>query len=374
MIPLVDLKAQYAAYKGELDNAIKDVVDSAHFIGGPWCKKFETEFASFCGGGSVALCGNGTDALYLTIRELLGHGNSRDEVITVANTFIATSETISMAGYHPVFVDINPDTYLIDPSNIEKAINDRTRAIVPVHLYGQMAEMDWIMEIAGEHNLPVIEDAAQAHGASYHGKGPGQWGDAACFSFYPGKNLGAWGDAGAIFTKDATLAGNIKMRANHGRHEKYVHQFEGMNSRLDEIQAAVLSVKLKYLPSWNEKRKNLAAQYSALFAGETSIIPPYMNPQCSHVYYVYVIQLPGRDQIIKGLQKRGIDAGVHYPVPLHHQPAYSSQNGFGYSLPVTEKIADRILSLPLYPELKETDVKIIADAVIEELRIGALNI
>jgi len=230
-----------------------------------------------------------------------------------------------------------------------------------------MAEMDWINEIAEDHNLPVIEDAAQAHGALYRGKGPGQWGDAACFSFYPGKNLGAWGDAGAIFTKDVNLAEKIKMRANHGRHEKYIHQFEGMNSRLDEIQAAVLSVKLKYLRLWNEKRNVLAAQYSALFSGEKSIITPHVNPHCSHVYYVYVIQLPDRNRVLKGLQKRGIDAGVHYPVPLHHQPAYISQKHFDYSLPITEKIADQILSLPLYPELKETDVQIIVDNVINEL-------
>jgi len=370
MIPLVDLKAQYAAYKDELDDAIKEVIESAHFIHGPYCQKFERDFASFCGGGSVALCGNGTDALYLSLREILGQGNHRDEVITVANTFIATSETITMAGYHPVFVDINPDTYLIDPTNIEKAINERTRAIVPVHLYGQMAEMDWIMDIAKDHNLHVIEDAAQAHGATYRGRGPGQWGDAACFSFYPGKNLGAWGDAGAIYSKDRSLTEKIKMRANHGRVEKYIHQFEGINSRLDEIQAAVLWVKLKHLNSWNEKRRMLATQYSNLFSREKTVVIPYVNPQCSHVYYVYVIQIPDRDRVIKGLQKRGIDAGVHYPVPLHHQPAYTSLKNFDYSLPITEKIADRILSLPLYPELKEADVQMIADTVVDELRRG----
>lgn len=362
MIPLVDLKAQYAKYQGELDAAVSDVVRSAHFIQGPHCEKFAKDFARFCGGGEVVLCGNGTDALYLALRELLGPGRPGDEVITVANTFIATAEAVTTAGFRPVFVDINPSTYVMDPSCIEQVITGKTRAIIPVHLFGQMAEMDWIMNIAEDHDLFVIEDAAQAHGASYLGKGPGQWGNAACFSFYPGKNLGAWGDAGGIFTRDSVLAEKMKMRANHGRSEKYIHTFEGVNSRLDEIQAAVLSVKLQYLAEWNELRLKHAKMYSSMFSGEPLVVAPHVDPRCNHVFYVYVIQVPKRDQILASLKKRGIDAGIHYPVPLHRQPAYDYLN-VTTSLPVTEQAAKSILSIPLYPELRDSDIRFIVESV-----------
>jgi dTDP-4-amino-4,6-dideoxygalactose transaminase len=360
MIPLVDLKARYLRYKDELDAVIRDVVESTRFINGPYCRKFEKEFAVFCGGGYVALCGNGTDALYLTLRELLGPGDGRGEVITVANTFIATTETITTAGYRPVFVDIDPRTHLMNASQVETAITDRTRAIVPVHLYGQMAEMDRINEIAQRHDLAVIEDAAQAHGATYKGKGPGQWGDAACFSFYPGKNLGAWGDAGAVFSKDKGLAARIRMRANHGRQEKYLHQFEGVNSRLDEIQAAVLCAKLPHLGVWNAARRRIAAEYTVLLQDEPMVVTPWVHPGCTHVFYVYVVQVPERDGVLSSLHAAGIDAGVHYPVPLHRQPAYRYLNLDQDALPNTNRAAGRILSLPMYPELTESQVEEVA--------------
>jgi dTDP-4-amino-4,6-dideoxygalactose transaminase len=367
MIPLVDLKAQYLRYQEELDATVRDVVDGACFINGPYCKKFERDFAAFCGRGHVALCGNGTDALFLSLRELLGQGNGHGEVITVSNTFIATAETITMAGYRPVFIDVDPKTYLMDASRIENAITDRTRAIVPVHLYGQMAEMDRIMEIAHEHGLIAIEDAAQAHGATYKGRGPGQWGDAACFSFYPGKNLGAWGDGGAVFTRNADLAARIRMRANHGRQEKYLHQFEGVNSRLDEIQAAVLSVKLPHLSEWNAARRRIAGEYTALLKATESIIPPWVHPECTHVFYVYAVQVPERDRVLSVLHTAGIDAGVHYPVPLHEQPAYRYLGLDPSFLPVTTDAAKKILSLPMYPELTTAQIQEITEALLQAL-------
>lgn len=370
MIPLVDLKAQYNRYREELDAAVKEVIEGTHFINGPYCKRFAKEFAAFCGGGEVALCGNGTDALYLTIRELLGPGDGKGEVITVTNTFIATTETVTMAGYRPVLIDADPKTYLMDPDLLEAAITPETKAIIPVHLYGQMAEMDRIMEIARDHDLRVIEDSAQAHGATYKGKGPGRWGDAACFSFYPGKNLGAWGDAGAIFSRDPDLAERIHMRANHGRQEKYYHQFEGMNSRMDELQAAVLSVKLPHLAEWNESRRRLAAEYTKILGGDARVVTPYVNPDCGHVFYVYVVQVPGRDRVVKSLHDAGIDAIVHYPVPLHLQPAYRYLGMKPGACPVATKAADRILSLPLFPEMTESQVREVADALFTALPEG----
>jgi dTDP-4-amino-4,6-dideoxygalactose transaminase len=368
MIPLVDLKIQYLEHKFEFDQAVTKVIQNSQFINGPECQEFEREFAHFCGGGYATLCGNGTDALYLCIREILGLGDGTGEIITVPNTFIATTEAITMAGYRPVFIDVDPDTYTMDPELIESAISPKTRAIIPVHLYGQMAPMDKIADIGKRYQLKIIEDAAQAHGAKWMGKGPGMWGDAACFSFYPGKNLGCWGDGGAIFTQNKDLAESVRMRANHGRTEKYIHRFEGMNSRLDEIQAAILRIKLRYLNTWNLQRRENADRYTRLLSSIEGIKTPVTHPDAEHVFYVYVIETVCRDQLNANLKKSGIDAGVHYPVPLHKQPALKYLDLPSDLYPNANTAADRILSLPMFPELKEQQIQSIVAVIKETLR------
>ena len=362
-IPLVDLSTQYQAHQAEFDAAISRCVASTSFIGGSDHRAFAEEFANFCGGGHVALCGNGTDALYLALVEILGQGDGTSEVITVSHTFIATSEAITLAGYRPVFVDIDPDTCVMDISGVEKAINPLTRAILPVHLYGQMVSMDRLISIAQRHNLPVIEDAAQAHGATWQGKGPGQWGDAACFSFYPGKNLGAWGDGGAVFTRNQDLANRIRMRANHGRAAKYEHFFEGTNSRLDGLQAAILRVKLRYLEESNQTRRQIASWYDQGLESVPQVQKPVTRPEAEHVFHLYVIQIDNRDRILEHLQHSGIGAGVHYPIPLHQQPAYTYLGLAPDSLPTTHTVAQRVLSLPIYPEMTKSQVEIVVHAL-----------
>ncbi len=356
-IPLVDLRAQYLAHREELDAALAACVENAHFIGGPDHEAFAGEFAEWCGGGHVALLGNGTQALELTLRELLGSGDGVGEVITVSHTFIATGEAIVNAGYCPVFVDVDPRTCLMDPGALEAAIRPDTRAIVPVHLYGQMAEMDKIMSVARHHGLKVVEDAAQAHGAGWQGKRPGEWGDAACFSFYPGKNLGAWGDGGAVFTRDAELATRIARHADHGRDNKYRHDVAGTNSRLDGLQAAVLRVKLPHLDEWNVARRKAAAWYDELLEGEVAVERVTTHEDAVHAHHLYVVRVNERDHVLAGLKEKGIHAGVHYPIPLHEQPVFSGLSHAPEGLPVTFKAARRVLSLPLYPELARADVE-----------------
>ena len=344
-IPLVDLRAQYEAYRSEFDAALAACVSATAFVGGSEVKSFEEEFSAFCGGGFTVGCGNGTDAIEIALRELLGPGDGSGEVITVSSTFIATTEAISNAGYHPVFVDVRPGTYEMDPIALAGAIGPRTRAIVPVHLYGQMAPMDEIMTIAQTHGLKVVEDAAQAHGASWKGRGAGQWGDAATFSFYPGKNLGAWGDGGALFMRDPELAKRVRMRANHGRTDKYLHEFEGRNSRLDGLQAAILRVKLRHLADWNEARRQVASWYDQLLDGNNRVRRPVVDPAGQHVFHLYVVEVDDRDRVLAELQRRGIGAGVHYPVPLHQQPAYAHLGYAADDFPVTTAVAKRILSV-----------------------------
>lgn len=363
-IPLVDLRSQYLAHRTEFDETLQRCISQTSFIGGPDHEAFSKEFAEFCGGGSVSLCGNGTDALFLALISLLGRGDYSGEVITVSNTFIATSEAITQAGYRPVFVDVDPETLLMDVTRVEQAITPKTKAIIPVHLFGQMVPMDALMEIAQRHGLYVLEDAAQAHGSAWMGKGPGQWGDVACFSFYPGKNLGAWGDGGAVFTRDQHLAKRIKMWANHGRLDKYRHEFEGVNSRLDGLQAAILRVKLPYLTAWNEARRQAAAWYDELLAGISGVTRLKTASQAQHVFHLYVVQVDYRDAVLDGLKAHGIEAGVHYPIPLHEQPAYSHLGIPPQALPVTHAAAGRILSLPLFPEITRAQVS----RVVETLR------
>ncbi len=363
MIPLVDLRSQYSDLKSEINPAIEAVLDRCDFIGGEQVRSFEAEFAAYCSDDSplhCASCGNGTDALYLTLRALgVGPG---DEVITTAHTFIATAEAIGLTGATPVFVDIDPITLLIDPVAIEAAITPRTAAIIPVHLYGRPCDMDRIMQIAEKHCLKVIEDAAQAHGARWRGKRVGTQGDAACFSFYPGKNLGAYGDGGAVVSKDEELAWSIRMLANHGRTEKYTHQLEGVNSRLDALQAAVLRVKLRRLDVWNEWRRRRAAQYIGALSG-AGVTLPASDPEAESVWHLFVLRCDARERLQAQLKQDGIATGVHYPIPLHLQPAYGHLAYRKGSLPNTERAADQVLSLPLYPEITPDQVDFVASAV-----------
>ena len=356
-IPLVDLKAQYAAHKGELDAALADVLARTGFIGGDDLATFETEFAEFCGGGHAVACGNGTDALTLAIVELLGPGDGIGEIIMPSHTFIATAEAITNAGYLPIFSEIDPDTYLIDSSAMTSKITPRTKALIPVHIYGQMAPMDKIMAIAEDRGLVVIEDAAQAHGAKWKGEGPGQCGHAACFSFYPGKNLGAWGDGGAVFARDEELISRIRKRANHGRATKYIHDFVGTNSRLDGLQAAILRVKLRHLRDWNEKRRRVASLYGQLLKDLNNVKLPVNEPDAEHVFHLYVIQLDNRDTVLKALGDHGIGAGIHYPVPVHQQPAYRHLGVTAEDLSVTKGIAERVISLPIFPEMTLSQIE-----------------
>jgi dTDP-4-amino-4,6-dideoxygalactose transaminase len=364
-IPLVDLSAQYAAHEAEFNAALKDCLTRSSFIGGPDHAAFAEEFANWCGGGHVALVGNGTDALNLALVETLGPGDGTNEVITVSHTFIATTEAITAAGYQPVLVDVDPDTYLMDLAALEAAVGPKTRAIVPVHIYGQMTAMDRVAEIAEAHDLKVIEDAAQSHGATWNGDLPGTLGDAACFSFYPGKNLGAWGDGGAVFTRDSDLADRITRRANHGRRDKYLHDFEGMNSRLDGLQAAILRVKLRHIDDWNERRRQVAGWYDELLAGHNAIKLPTTATGARHVYHLYVVQVDAREDVRQRMDAGGIGVGVHYPVPVHEQPASAYLGLAPDALPVTSNIAKRILSLPIYPEMTRDQVERVAQTLIE---------
>jgi dTDP-4-amino-4,6-dideoxygalactose transaminase len=366
-IPLVDLKAQYRRYKAEFDAALQSVIESCAFVGGPDVAAFAKEFADFCGGGHVTTCGNGTDAIQVAIFGLLGRGDGTGEIIVPTHTFIATSEAIANLGFKPVFADIDPDTYVIDVASARKAITPRTKAIIPVHIYGHMAPMDQIMTLAEEHGLKVIEDAAQAHGATWKGRTAGQYGDATTFSFFPGKNLGAWGDAGAVFTRNAALGQVMQKYANHGRLDKYKHEFEGINSRLDTMQAAILRVKLRHLQQWNNERRQIAKWYEQRLSGRNDVLVPRIATDATHVFHLYVVQVAAelRDPLLDKMKDRGIGAGVHYPVPLHEQPAYSHMKHKPSDFPVTSGIARRIVSLPIFPEMTEEQVDTVCKALIE---------
>jgi dTDP-4-amino-4,6-dideoxygalactose transaminase len=365
-IPLVDLKAQYAGIKSEIDAAVHRVLDETDFIGGSAVGEFERAFASYCGTKAAVGLANGTDALQLSLMALgIGAG---DEVITAVNTFIATSEAITASGAKPVFVDNDPRTYTIDVAKIEEKITPRTKAIIPIHLYGQPAAMDAVNEIASRHHLTVIEDAAQAHGAMFRGLRVGTLGRIACFSFYPGKNLGAYGDAGAIATNDEDLAAKVRMLANHGRLKKYEHELEGYNSRLDTLQAAILLVKLRHLGEWTAQRQHVAAQYAKLLSGAPNITTPTVHPDATHVYHLYVVRVQQRERVQQALKAAGIATGIHYPIPLHLQPAYQYLGLHPGSYPVAERFAGEILSLPIYPELTADQVAFVSESLIKECR------
>ncbi|MFH1921161.1 MAG: DegT/DnrJ/EryC1/StrS family aminotransferase [Planctomycetota bacterium] len=350
-IPFVNLDRQYDSLRSEIEIAIGQVFDAKAFILGPYVEKFEREFAAFQGTKHAIGCSSGTSAISLAL-EAAGVGRG-DEVVTVGHTFAASAGAIRHARAEPIFVDIEPAAYLMDVGALEAAITVQTKAIMPVHIYGTPCDMPAIGKIAERRGLAVIEDAAQAHGATVGGHKVGGLGTAATFSFYPGKNLGAYGDAGAIATNDDALADRIRKLRDHGRVSKYVHDTVGYNHRMDGIQGAVLSVKLKYLAAWNERRRTVAARYDAVFRprGFKTIEPP---PGVGAVYHLYVVEVSNRDVVLRALADRGIATGVHYPVPLNRQPAFEPWAG-GISLPVTERIVPRIMSLPICAEITDAE-------------------
>ena len=352
-VTFVDLYSQYLSIKNEIDAVIQQVINSSAFIGGENLRRFERNFSSYLKTEHCVGVGNGTDALCIALKSLgVGQG---DEVITVANTFVATAEAITSAGARVVFVDCDPITYNIDTSKVVKALTERTKAIIPVHLYGQPVDMDKIKTIASDTNLFVVEDAAQAHGANYKGKKIGSLGDCACFSFFPGKNLGAYGDAGAVVTNNLDLAQKIRMFANHGRVEKYNHEFEGVNSRLDGLQAAILDVKLKYLDKWTVRRRTIARMYDVGL--KDIVITPHAMPDVKHVYHLYVIRVKNRDRVKELLAEKGISTGIHYPTPLPFLKAYSYLGHRPVDFPVAYSIKAEILSLPVHGDLTNEQVE-----------------
>jgi dTDP-4-amino-4,6-dideoxygalactose transaminase len=354
----VDLRKQYDSIKNEINEAIDRVIQDSAFIGGAHVQHFEAAFANFCQAQYCIGVGNGTDALYITLRALgIGRG---DEVITVANSFIATSEAITMTGARVVFVDCDSKSYNIDTKKIPAVITPKTKAIIPVHLYGQPANMPALKKITEVYGLFLVEDAAQAHGAEIDGKRVGGFGNAACFSFYPGKNLGAYGDAGAIVTNDEKLALKCRMIANHGRVKKYDHDFEGLNSRLDGIQAAILSVKLKHLDSWTEKRREIASTYRELLKGAKVILPEKIDG-FRHVYHLFVVRVSQRQMVQKKLMEYGIETGIHYPIALPNLAAYKYLGHKPEDFPLATQYSHEILSLPMYPELSLAEIQYICE-------------
>ncbi len=360
-VPFLDLKIQYTSLQSEIDPAIHDVIASCSFVLGKAVEDFERRFASAHGVKHCIAVGSGTDALHLPLWSLeIGPG---DEVITVAHTFIATAEAISLTGAKPVFVDIDPVTYTMDPELLEKAITPRTKAIIPVHLYGQPAAMDEIMRIADAHHIPVIEDACQAHLAVFKGQSVGQFGLATAFSFYPGKNLGAYGEAGGILTDSDEVATAVRMLRDHGQVKKYHHLKVGHNYRMDGIQGAVLGVKLSHLDGWTEARRRNAERYRQRLDGIGDIVVPREAPDHKHVYHLFVIQTRFRDELQAFLGDQGIGTGLHYPIPLHLQDAYASLGYKHGDFPVTERVAERGLSLPMFAELTDEQIEYVVRMV-----------
>ena len=355
-VQFVDLKAQYRSIKDEVNQAIGGVLESCAFVNS---RSFEADFAGYLGAKYCVGVGNGTDALFMAMKAQ-GFGPG-DEVITAANTFIATAEGIGWTGATPVFVDCDPVSYNIDVTKIEAAITAKTKAIVPVHLYGQPADMDAIGEIADRHGLAVIEDCAQAHGATYKGRKAGTFGKAACFSFYPGKNLGAYGDAGAVVTEDEELAVQVRKLGDHGSNVKYQHDFEGVNSRLDGIQGAVLSVKLRHLDKWTDRRIAVAAMYNEGL--KDVCIVPQTASDVRHVFHLYVIQVNNREELMNHLTEQGIACGIHYPVALPVSPAYANLGYKAEQFPVACGMADKIVSLPMHGDLTDEMVDFVCEAV-----------
>ena len=362
-IPFLDLKTQYKQIEHEVMPMITAAMAEGAFIGGEQVSGFEEEFAKFCDSKYCVGVNSGTDALRFALMAIgVGPG---DEVITVPNTFIATTEAISQVGAKPVFVDIFPDTCNMDASNIEEKISKNTKAIIPVHLYGQPADMDKILSIAQQNSIAVIEDACQAHGAHYKNKSAGSMGSVGCFSFYPGKNLGAFGEGGAIVTQDEAIAQKIRMIRDHGQRKKYFHDLEGYNGRLDAIQAGVLRIKLKRLGDWNKLRRQNAAYYTELLSNVPSVTLPVEAEFARSVYHLYVILVDDRDGLQNHLNSKGVASGLHYPLPLHLQKAYDHLGYKKGDFPVAENIAGRLLSLPMYPELTREQIEYVVESIKE---------
>jgi dTDP-4-amino-4,6-dideoxygalactose transaminase len=362
MIPQANPHAQYASHRAEIDQAIARVLDKGRYILGEEATAFEREFATYIGVHFGIGVGSGTEALHLALRACgIGPG---DEVITVSHTAVATVSAIELCGARPVLVDIDPRSLTLDPNQLETAITPATRAIMPVHLYGQSADLEPILSIARQHDVRVIEDCAQAHGAMYRGRHTGAWGDIACFSFYPTKNLGAIGDGGFVATEDAQLAENARLLREYGWRERYVSDIAGWNTRLDELQAAILRIKLRTLDADNTRRRHLAALYDELLTTSLVALPQAMS-YGEHVYHLYVVQSARRDELQAFLKGRDIGTLIHYPLPVHLQPAYRRRLGDVGSLPETERAANQVLSLPMFPELSEMQVQQVAEAIRE---------
>jgi len=359
-IPLLGLAKQYESIKGEIGQAISQVLEGGIFIMGENTSAFEKEFSSYCSTSHCIGTASGTDAIFLTLKALgVGKG---DEVITCSNSFIATALAITNTGATPIFADASQENFNILPKSLEEKISPKTKAIIPIHLFGQPSPMNEISEIASKHSIPVIEDACQAHGALYNSKKAGSLSDAACFSFYPSKNLGCYGDGGAITTNNSELHEKLSLLHNYGQTKKYHHSIKGFNSRLDEIQAAVLRVKLKKLDSWNKQRRKNAAQYKKLVSNPC-ISLPIEEPYATHVFYQYVVKSEKRDALQSHLTANHIPTIIHYPVPIHLQPAYSELKLSKGTLPNTEELAGQILSLPVYPELSQQQIELAASAL-----------
>lgn len=364
-IPFLDLKAQYRQIEDIIQPALTEAMAGGAFVGGLRVEQFESEFAAYCETSWCAGVASGTDALRFALLACgVGPG---DEVVTVPNTFIATTEAISQTGATPVFVDVDPVTCTIDPVAVKARLTPKTRAIIPVHLYGQPADMDSLLDLANENNLVVIEDACQAHGALYRGKKAGSLGAAGCFSFYPGKNLGAFGEAGAVVTEDENIVRKIRMLRDHGQQEKYIHRMEGYNGRLDALQAIVLSAKLQKLADWNRMRRTNAQRYDALFSDVPGVTTVGEAKYSQSVYHLYVILVDRRDELQRHLAEKGIATGLHYPVPLHLQQAYAHLGHQKGDFPITEDAAERLLSLPMFPELTESQIEYVAQCIKEFL-------
>jgi dTDP-4-amino-4,6-dideoxygalactose transaminase len=364
-VPFLDLKVQYESIKAEIHESMQNVMEKTAFAGGEFVDRFEREFADYCGVPYAVGLANGTDALWLALWSLgIGRG---DEVITVPNTFIATVEAISIAGATPVFVDIDEKTYNMNPEKLENAITKNTRAIIPVHLYGQMADMGPILEIARRYDLYVIEDASQAHGAEYKGKRAGSMGDIGCFSFYPGKNLGAYGEAGAMVTSSEEIATRARMLRDHGQSQKYYHSIVGTNARMDGLQGAILSVKLKYLEAWTRQRREHAARYTDKLKGVRGVVTPFEYPDGRHVYHIYSLMVDHPENVQERLKEQGVFCARHYPVPIHLQKAYSFMNLREGCFPVAERCSRNQLSLPMFAELQDEQVDFVCDTIIRHM-------